>query len=130
MTTQMTFASTANAVPLGRERVPLLAFEDFQRRIADAVVTGARVAALFADAPATGGPLSLYVVLADDTAGRLRLAQAQVAGESGALAAAHQRAIAEAERIHQALVEAKGVHNTALATAAYERAKKLAQLAP
>jgi hypothetical protein len=60
-----------------------------------------------------------------DLAVELAKAQERVAGESGAAAASHRRALAEAGRIHQALVAAKGVHNTSLATDAYDRAKKL-----
>jgi hypothetical protein len=52
-------------------------------------------------------------------------AQGQMAAEGGALAASHKKSLAEAERIHQALVDARGVHNTSLASDAYDRANKL-----
>jgi hypothetical protein len=60
-----------------------------------------------------------------DLAVELAKAQERVAGESGAQAAAHRKALAAAETIHRALVAAKGVHNTSLASDAYDRAKKL-----
>jgi cytochrome c nitrite reductase small subunit len=60
-----------------------------------------------------------------DLAVELARAQSRAAGGSGALAAANRQAIADAERIHRALVAAKGAHNSALAADAYDRAKKL-----
>jgi len=60
-----------------------------------------------------------------DLAVALARAQSRLAGESGSLAASHRRAIGEAERIHRALVAAKGAHNTSLAADAYDRAVKL-----
>ena len=60
-----------------------------------------------------------------DLAVELARAQAKLAGEGGALAASHRKAIDDAERIHRALVAAKGVHNTALAADAYDRARRL-----
>ena len=60
-----------------------------------------------------------------DLAVEMARAQSRAAASSGALAASHRKAIGDAERIHRALVAAKGIHNTALAADAYDRAKKL-----
>jgi hypothetical protein len=51
--------------------------------------------------------------------------RAQVGRERGAVAQAHRRDLEAADRIYQELLRVKGVHNTALAGDAYDKAKKL-----
>jgi Ni,Fe-hydrogenase III large subunit len=72
-------------LPLGngecveRERVPFLEIEDLHDAAAQGVARGMRIAALFG-VKEQGDDVSLYVVLADDRAGALRVARSVVAG--------------------------------------------------
>ena len=52
-------------------------------------------------------------------------AHTELAGEHGTLAASHEKSLQTAEKIYQALVRVKGVHNTMLASDAYDQAKKM-----
>jgi cytochrome c nitrite reductase small subunit len=60
-----------------------------------------------------------------DLAVLISRAKTALAGEHGALAVAHREDLQRAERIQQALIEVKGVHNTMLASDAGDAAKKL-----
>jgi Ni,Fe-hydrogenase III large subunit len=68
------------AVPL--DRLEVLAFADFRAQVVDAVVSGRRVAALFADASAATGEVCLYVVLADTEHSFLHLGKTRLPGDS------------------------------------------------
>ena len=71
-----------NGHAIERDAIPMLTLESFGRAILDAVGAGHRVSALFG----AGGPnreiTHFYVVLADDTQGRLSLARTEVEGDT------------------------------------------------
>ncbi len=75
-------AVIGNGRALARAAVPELALPDLQREILDAVAREQRVVALFAGADPDAETVRLYVVLADDRHGRLRLGRARIAGDS------------------------------------------------
>jgi Ni,Fe-hydrogenase III large subunit len=64
------------AIPLAL--VPELSFADFREAIVDAVAGGRRIAALFADAPASNSVVNLYGILADSTVGLLRVGKTRL----------------------------------------------------
>ncbi len=67
------FASLRSGQAIPRGQIPERPMAEFRRAVVDAVARGHRVAALFGDAPASGGPVELYAVLADGTQALLRV---------------------------------------------------------
>ncbi len=98
--------TVAAGEPVELRRLPDLDMEAFGETVADSLRGGLRAAALFGD-PLQGPGARLYAVLADDTAGRLRVARGRPAdGASMSLSAAFpqlhlfEREYAEQPGIH------------------------------
>jgi Ni,Fe-hydrogenase III large subunit len=71
--------TNGSAVPL--ERVPSQTLDGFQQAILEGVASGHRVCALFGDASPHAGKTQIYVVMADDEQGRLRVGRTPVEGD-------------------------------------------------
>src|SRR5205809_2503391 len=67
------FATLRTGETIPRGQLPHLSFLDFRRAILDGVDAGQRIAALFGDNPPGTDRVDLYAVLADRTAGQLRV---------------------------------------------------------
>jgi Ni,Fe-hydrogenase III large subunit len=62
---ERSFTSLRTGQAIARAQIPEMSFADFRRAVVDSVAAGQRVAALFGDAPAAGGAMDVYAVLAD-----------------------------------------------------------------
>jgi len=76
----MKTVSLFNGVAVPREAIPSLPLDELRARVVEAPAGGQRVAALFG-VPA-GEAIELVLVLADDAAGILEAARAEVLGDS------------------------------------------------
>jgi Ni,Fe-hydrogenase III large subunit len=74
------FATVGNGRALARSAVPELEPEEFSRALADAVLAGLRVSALFGSAELDPAAVALFAVLADDRQARLQLTQTRMRG--------------------------------------------------
>jgi Ni,Fe-hydrogenase III large subunit len=76
------FATLHQGQAISRGQIPHLKYAEFREAIVNGASRGQRVAALFGNAPASGGGLELYAVLADSSRALLRVGRMTLDSDS------------------------------------------------